>query len=315
LEIAVPERIAPAETAQLTATFVNADGSREDAGARVRWSTDAPLALTVSQTGLIKGEQPGGGLVMAEYQSLSARVPILVLPSGTFKLSGVVTSSGLGVSGVTVTVDSGGAEGTTTTTHTDGRYALYGVTGLVRVRLTKSGYEAGTEAIEVTDHRTLDVALRPDRSTTNGTWTLTLSAGPCESGEGTLPPAARIRTYTAVIVETDGPASSFSGILSDAPFFFDGAGNRIWGSRNAQDRVWIVFQPDYYFIPVAAYGILERLTSDSALAIVGQLQTELRRDVIDGQFAGYFRLILDPPDGLVDASCYSRSHRLTMRRK
>jgi hypothetical protein len=113
LEVAAPLRIAPGESAQATATFVKADGSRESAIGRVSWSSDVLSTLSVNQAGVVRGETPGEATIHAMYQSLKAQTQMLVLPSGTFKLGGVVTDGGLGIEDAVVTVVSGAGEGLT----------------------------------------------------------------------------------------------------------------------------------------------------------------------------------------------------------
>ena len=162
LDISAPPRIAPGESVQLTATLVKSDGSRENGGDRVRWLSDVSSTLAVTQAGLARGLAPGEATVRAEFDRFSGQVRVFVLQPGTFKLGGVISGSGLGIGDVTVTVLSGVGEGLTAKTTPDGQYALYGVSGRVRVRLRRHGFSDRFQEIDVSDHHRFDVQLEPD---------------------------------------------------------------------------------------------------------------------------------------------------------
>jgi len=319
LDVAAPPRIVPGESVQLTATLVKPDGSRENASDRVVWFSDSAQTLAVSQTGLARADVPGEAMVSASFQSFRVQARILVLPPGTFKLSGVVTGLGLGVGDVAVAVLSGTGEGLTVNTRSDGQYALFGVAGRVRIGISRHGYSNRVEEIDVTDHHTFSVQLEPDLSTTTGSWTLTLTAGPCDSGDRTLPAEARSRSYRAQVVEEPGAHGFSHGYLFritllDADFIIvNDVGNRIWGFRDQRDQVSIIFAPDNYGPYV--YEIFERVGPDSALAIFGGLFTRKTASAIEGGFAGSFLLIRDPPNGPIEARCDSKAHFFRMRRQ
>src|SRR5262245_61331576 len=90
LTIDGPNQIAPGETARFTATAVYSDGSRVDVTSSSTWSTTFPagvlrLVLPGQYVGLIAGETQ----INARYLTQTSRLQsVLVLPSGTFKLSG-----------------------------------------------------------------------------------------------------------------------------------------------------------------------------------------------------------------------------------
>jgi len=312
LEIGAPSRIAPGESVQLTATFVKSDGSREDAGDRVGWLVDLPV-LIVGHGGLARGVLPGEAVVTVVFESLAAAVRVPVLPPGTFNLSGVVTQGGFGIGNVTLTILSGGD--LTAPTQPDGRYAIHGVAGTVHVRARKSGYMDRTATVVVGDDVSLDFELEPDLSTTSGVYTLTVTAGSCDSGVWTLPAVARSRTYIAHVVEEPDPWGWMQATLGEADFVTVGInGNRLEGFRDRQD-VRISFpqvESDYGF---SEYALLERLGPDTALAIVGQVDTTRTPSTIEGRLRGSLLLIRNPPHGRVEARCDSSSHDFEMRRR
>jgi len=313
LEIGAPSRIAPGESVQLTATFVKSDGSREDAGDRVGWLVNLPV-LIVGHGGLARGVLPGEAVVTAVFESLAAATRVLVLPPGTFNLSGVVTEGGFGIGNVTLTILSGGD--VTAQTQPDGRYAIHGVTGTVHARARKSGYMDRTATVVVGDHVSLDFELEPDLSTTSGVYTLTVTAGSCDSGVWTLPAVARSRTYIAHVVEEPDPRGWMRATLGEADFVTVGNnGNRVEGLRDRQDQVRISFpevESDYGF---SEYALLERLGPDIALAIVGQVDATRTPWTLEGRLLGSLLLIRNPPHGRVEARCDSSSHDFEMRRR
>ena len=320
LEIDAPPRIAPGESVQLTATIVRSDGSRESASDRVGWLVDAP-ALTVGRTGLAQGVAPGEVRVSVVFERFTATAVVLVLPGGTFKLSGTIADGGFGVGNVTVIAAPRSGATLTTKTTPDGQYAIYGVAGRVDVQLRKDGYFSRTETLDVGDHAALNVDLDPDTSTTSGTWTLTLTAGPCDAG-ATLPAEARQRVYTARIVEEWGPRAYMDARLSGADFVMmvDGSGGNHFTGFRDHDRDTLrinLYRHEPYEEDEAPsyYGLFERLRADLGLAITGQLDTTRTQSAIEGRFSGSFVLIRNPPDGPVEARCDSSAHDFDMRRQ
>jgi hypothetical protein len=122
---------------------------------------------------------------------------VLVLESGTFKLSGVVSESDGGpLEGVTVEVLSGTGSGLHATTDGQGRYALYGVAGLVRLHASADGFTPQDHDVVVTGNDATDgfALTTVERSADiSGVWTMTVEPSPgCRAG---LPAIAHGRTY------------------------------------------------------------------------------------------------------------------------
>ena len=183
IELVGPANIATGESVQLTASVTRSDASVLDVTGQAQWSVSGTKILEVSATGLAKGIGAGEAFINARYQSRSASKSVLVLPAGTYRLKGRVTDDGVGLDGVTMTVIGGTGEGLVTVTGFDGSYVLYGVGGHVRLQAKRAGYSNAIRELDVTDHRTFDVEMTPDRPRTNlkGTYTLTLTAV-CQSG-------------------------------------------------------------------------------------------------------------------------------------
>jgi hypothetical protein len=148
-----------------------------------------------------RGETP----VSALYGGKSGSIQVLVLETGSFKLSGVVSESGGGsLDGVTVAVLSGTGQDLQATTGGHGHYALYGVAGPVRLRAAADGFAPQVHDVVVVGNDATDtfaltrLAAPADVS---GVWTMTVSPSPsCRAG---LPVIARGRTYQVQFTQQD----------------------------------------------------------------------------------------------------------------
>ena len=146
LEVAGPASVPPGETAQYTATASFADGSTRDVTAQSTWRiqpsccpTPSSMVLSIFPAGLATGHDRGEAAVFASFGGPSSGKTVLVLPAGTFMLSGGVFDQGEPAPGVRIAVVAGPAAGLETVTDSGG-YRLYGVSGEVDVRATKPGY-------------------------------------------------------------------------------------------------------------------------------------------------------------------------------
>ena len=214
LEIAGPSSVPLGQTAQFTATAIYSDFKREDVTSRASWQTGQATVLAITPSGLATGRDRGETSVTVSFGGrISSKVSIFVLPSGTYRLSGIVRDAGVEVTEATVTVMSGAGQGLST--KTAGTYKLYGVAGNTEIRVTKDGYNDAIQTIDVTSHRTLDfnLTLTNPRDVVAGTHTLTVTAAPeCASK---LPPETLTRSYQAVITQ-NGPTVAV--VLEGAAF-------------------------------------------------------------------------------------------------
>ncbi len=212
-----------------------------------------------------------------------------MLPKSTFRLAGTIKDSGFGIANVTVTVISGVGEGLTAISVGDGSYALYGVSGPVRIHVKKDGYLNRLEQIDVTAHRTYDFTMVTERPRTDyrGTYTLTISAAsPCGSTSGTFPEEAKRRVYTAN-VEQDGGRLTVT--LSDADFIVtNGEGNGFSGFTDPTGTMTFPIGEFWFFgdepIPIG-FDIVERL-SGGALMVAGTVTASGSPQRIAGTLAG-----------------------------
>jgi hypothetical protein len=215
LEIRGPGTVPPGESAQYSAIENKSDGSTRDVTTEAVWTSVGPPNLTISPTGVVTGHQRGEAGTQAAASGLRAHKQLLILPAGTYRLSGSVRDGFVPVTFARVEVTAGTGQGLAMPTN-GGQYYLYGVAGDIAVRLIAEGYQEQVQRLNVADHQTLDfvaVPLRP-RADVSGTYTLKVTAAAeCSSA---LPAEARSRTYTAVISQ-DGPQLTVT--LEGSTFF------------------------------------------------------------------------------------------------
>jgi hypothetical protein len=323
LELDAPSRIAPGESVRLTATIVRSDDSREDVTAQAQWSVSNGDVVGISSAGVATARAIGEAIIRVSAQGRTASRLTFVLPPGTFRLDGRVVESGLaaGIPGVTVTVISGVGEGLTALTTSDGRFKLFGVSGRVRLHAKKEGYVNRIEELDMPDHRVVsfEMLLEQPRPNLTGTYTLTLDAGACSSASGSLPDAARRRSYTASLRQV---GNKLSVTLSDADFIVaDGHGNGFEGSVGASPAVSFSIGQGYYYYsywyPSSKFDVVERFDADSALAVAGTVSARETPSGISGTLSGTLQLTrgTSPPFTSFSASCFSTAHGFDMRRQ
>ena len=204
LRIDGPTSVAPGESPQYTAIAEYSDGSSKDVTATALWFPAARTGLPICFTdpGVAAPAQRGEVTIVANLSGRLARLTVLVLERGTFKVTGLVSEAGVGaLSGATVEVLSGIGQGIHATSDRNG-YALYGVAGPVRLRASADGFTAQTHEVVVTGNDAADsfaLTLIDTPSDVSGAWTMTVSPSPgCPAG---LPDIARGRTYQVKLIQ------------------------------------------------------------------------------------------------------------------
>lgn len=313
LELQSPGEIPPGESVQLTANAVKADGSVENVSSQAVWTPQTSDILQISPSGLATGKTRGEAFATARYAGLSASARILVLPPGTFRLSGIIKEGDVGVPGVAVTVISGVGEGLTGMSDGGGVYVLYGVSGTVRIRITREAYLEAIHEVSATAHRTADFDIVPARPRTDyrGAYRLTITAAPtCRS----LPELAKLRHYTADVAQ-DG--SRLTVTLKDGDFIVvNGRGNGFTGNVDINDTIRFTIGDvfpyyDYYFATL--FDIAERVDAET-VKTAGVVSSQGSPTLISGKLNGSIVVSSStiPP---FQSSCGSPSHGFAMVRR
>ena len=203
LRIDGPTSVAPGESPKYTAIAEYSDGSLKDVTDTAQWSPSAAsFPIHFIGPGIAAPAQRGEALVVANAGAIG-RLTVLVLEPGTFKLSGPVSEAGVGaLYGATVEVLSGIGQGLQATSDSHG-YALFGVSGPVRLRASADGFAPLVHDVVVTGNdatQAFDLTPVDASAHISGIWTMTVSPAPgCRPG---LPDIARGRTYQVQLIQS-----------------------------------------------------------------------------------------------------------------
>lgn len=276
LRITGPSELAPQARGQFTATGTFADGSTRDLTSVASWSSFQTGVAVHVGGGQFEARSVGDVTVSANTMGRSATMPVIVVPQGTFKLSGTVRDASGLVENVLVEVISGtGAGSSARTADFIGRYALFGVAGPIQLRASADGYTTQEFSLTVASHQVHNFEVVTASTTIQiaGDWTLIVSTSSACSQ--TWPAQARRREVNATVrqqgtrLDVRFPSHVFSAV--DNP-------GRMAGSSFSMS----LYYDDYYL----DYGLLERI-GDREFAGVNGLFTGSGTDsLITGQFAG-----------------------------
>jgi len=322
IEVSAPFEIATGDSVQLTATAVKSDGSTENVSNRTAWTSSNTRVVEVSAAGVARAVANGEAAIIGRFEGWSASSQTLVVPHGTYRLTGRVSVSGVPISDVLLTVVSGIGADLTVISGSDGGYALYGVSGPIRIQAKKEGFVNRTGSLEVSRHAVFDLDLEfegrpPDLA---GTYTLTVDAAPC-LGRQTLPAGATSRSYTARLTQQ---GVRLDVTLSDADFIISGArGNRFAGFVEPSGAVTFdivgdldVTNDPYYFF--GEHDLSEHFGDNEALLVSGRVNAKATGAAISGRLNGTISVApgTKPPfEADYAATCRSDAHPFELRRR
>jgi carboxypeptidase family protein len=274
-----PTQIAPGQTARFTATAVYSDNSTVDVTSSTSWSAFPGGVTRLVGPGQYEGLTAGETRVSASYARQFARSQtLLVLPAGTFKLSGTVRDASGPIEGVLVEARFGGASKTLTTSF-DGQYAFYGVAGAVELIASARGYDPQDVTFTVGENTVHDVGLTTTATPLDlaGTWMFSVSASsPCSDA---WPEAIR-HLDEAVAITQQGTRLTFRFTAPTVQQSFVGSSGRIAGTEFS-----LAINFDDYYLD---YGLLERLTPTDWVGVVGTGEGSGDQSTIRGTFKGRF---------------------------
>jgi hypothetical protein len=311
LKILVPSTIAPAHTAQLSAAVTYSDGTSQDVTATVQWRSSDTSILTISAAGLASGVQAGESNVTATLNpGVAATQTILVLPAGTFRLSGEIIGLGASVDGVLVQVTAGVGAGLSSST-VGGAYRLYGVAGDIQVTVTKSLWVPITQTVTVNSNTVLNFDLASVNPPPNlaGTYTLRITADPgcATTGDGALPAVGQQREYLAMIQEP-GRITAISVALSGA-HFLQSSKNSFDGWLTPNGASFDVNDPMYYY---SGYRDVAELLSDGSVYLFsGGIDVMLSANDLVGTLNGTISVASDSSLSHTIGHCTSTHHVVT----
>jgi Carboxypeptidase regulatory-like domain len=256
-------------------------------------------------------------VLTAATDTRSSTRDLMVLPDGTFRLTGRVTDAadGAPVSGARIDVIASPPSELSTVTDPGGRYSLYGVVGDIQLRVTKDGYPTRSERVVVTDHQQLDLSLTapspfPD---VTGTYTLTVSAA--DECQASLPVEARSRTYQAALEQRKNLLTIY---LNGAVLLTQ------WGELGPRPVILAPVERGainldlngcYYYYTCGG-TVFEQLAPDRYYRVTGTASLAISPTSLEGNLDGAVHILsgADPLHLTPMASCGSTRHRIRFSR-
>jgi hypothetical protein len=326
LEIVGPTSVAPGDTRQFTALLHAPDSLARNVTTDVAWQSRADQIFSVSSTGEVAGIRSGDGSLTAFYRpdsSITASREVIVVPTGTYRLAGLVTeadSPNVPIPDAQLDLVAGSGAGLSTTTGTDGRYRLHGVAGDAQIRISKKGYDLSIDRITIQDHamENFQLTLSRGRMEVGGEYQLTIAAA--DSCGPELPDEARRRVYTAVVVQQ---GRQLEVALGGATFATSkaGKGNRFLGTAEADHVKFTLYQEPFYSyypsVPRHYPDVVEQLTS-GFLTIAGTAVLKRSSRGLSGPLGGTLEFSQHDPrlgsSPFTARWCGSESHHLVLTR-
>jgi hypothetical protein len=320
ISISGPGSIPPGGTGQFTATALMSNGTTQDVTSAAVWESHHPSVLSVER-GVATAHARGEADIAARWnQGFGFIGQILVLPDGTYRVSGRVLDAGYGLADAKVEVVSGPGAGLAAITESCigcGGYALYGVSGNSTIRVTKDGYETRNATLNIGRNERLDFDLIPVTAPPDPSGAYRLIITAADECRSALPPELQERAYDAVVTR-DGRRLK---VTLDAPTLEDdGAGNGK-GLLGAVEANRVIFS-----LPKAAYSpwdlyfyygaIMERVVPAPAkLSISGAVTAIHSPGSISGTLNGTMVTGYIVGESIVPlASCRSANHRFVFQR-
>ena len=317
IRIEGPLGLTPGGTAQYTVTGQLSNGSTRDVTGTSTWRSSDSYVLSIASGGGAVAAKPGQVVLAAENSGRRAGIDVLVLPPGTFRLTGTVSEAGTPIADAAVDLLEGSRAVKSTRSDDTGMYRLFGVAGNIEVRASKAGYITQVNRLTVSGHSALDFGLAPDKAAgvdVMYTLTLTASAGCPASGYRSLPLEVRTRKYTARVREIGG---RLEVELSDAALLRGSFAGQVQGSRVTFDLRGIENPPFYYYFPELerTTDVLEQVSPTQIFEAVGQVDATVSQKSISGALKGLLALVSGPPTyRQLDAFCNS-NHTFVMVRR
>ena len=309
LDIVGPATLPPGASAQFSISATWSDGvPREVRG--VNWTSSSPDVVFIDSSGKATAHKGGRAYISATAGGRSAlAVRLLVLPHGTFWVSGDVNDGAYAVEAAFVEAVSG-ADTVTAVTGYDGQFHLFGVRPDAVLRVSKEGYATFEQNLQLTTDRTIRIhlALARDRLHIAGDYTLTITADAC-TDPAPLAQHLRRRTYRARVIQTEERvAVTVTG--GDFVSYERYVANQIAGFVFPTTATFVLWPGDWMDPP----GLAERFGDGTMLVFDGRAIVRATASGLSGTFDGTF--IHQEPGGMtrIIGSCKSASHTFTLTR-
>jgi len=287
-----PVVIAVGSQATFKMTAVRSTGSAEDDTARATWDVTPSSIGRVDRPGVVTGLAEGLATVTATVDNTVSTLPLRVLVSGDFHVSGTVRDpSGTPIPGALVATT--GAPFAQATTDATGAFTLANVYGFTTLRASVLGFtndrqvnvNANTSGVDFT------VPIPPGFVNITGNWTTTWT--PPSACASLLPAAAQARTYTVAIKQS---ASSLTFIFSAPTLPFSPPFTGVVNASGLSLPLLANYYYYYYYGPFAS-TLFDRFAPGQWLNVKGQIQIPvLGLTTMTGTLAGEFDYYTGDPN-------------------
>lgn len=322
VRISGPASVAPGSTAEYAAIAQYSDGSTKDVTAEASWTPNnkAQFPIYFTTAGIAEAVTYGEQEIGAQYYSTltlsgsagwtSARLTVLAVGPGTYKFGGTVLNSRGGViGGAVIEVLSGTGKGLKATTDSEGRYALFGVAGAIRVRTTAEGFAEDVQDLNVIQNEVAPLSLTPlaDPVDVSGNWTLTVTpASGCRAG---LPDVAKNRTYEMTLSQQ---GMNLQWTLMSETLEHGRARSWTFGNAVIGSRVRFLFVGDTDEGEFVSPSIIDLLSPTEWFGFSGFVEATVSHSEIRGTLNGSLVYWTQPPSA--GWHCTRTDHVVTLRR-
>ena len=288
VEINGPSTIAPGQTAYYSVIETLTNGTTR-ALPTAQWSSSNTSLVQITSGGAATAQPRNGEAVLTVRTTRQASKEIIVLPNGTFRLVGTISDAGpanLPIPGAQVEV----VGGPSVTTASSGTYRLIGVPPDAEIRISREGYTAHQERVQLTGHATRNFRLTVDDTGRNysGPYTLVVRANPTCPGynNNALRPDLRTRTYDAQISQR---GSDLEVQLTEPRFQITsrGRGDRFVGSVTPTGASFRLDFSYYYYYGPSMANLTEVISDGSLLWIYGNAPLTGSPSGLNGTFNGW----------------------------
>jgi len=203
LELTGQTTLAPGATAEFTLIAVFADGTRTDVTSKAIWSIGNLNFVASQGQGRFRAVALGEASVSVRYATRSVTREIVVVPDGTFRVTGrVIADDGVTpVANAHIQVRDLGESGLATDADRNGNYRLYGVRPESDFVVTRQGFAETVQPVRIDKHAAINISmvLTAPRLNVAGDYTVSFDWSSCT-------PAYRAdlrqRVYSAVVTQT-----------------------------------------------------------------------------------------------------------------
>ena len=289
LELSGPTTFAPGQTVAYTLTAVGTNGTRENVTATAQWAANNANIVTTQGQGRYGGNGVGEAQITARHGALNASKEVVVVPTGTFRVTGrVVEFDGIfPVAGARVEARNSSGTGPTTESDGSGFFKLFGVTADAEIVVTRPGYDESRRQVTLDNHSTVnfELILSGPRPELAGTYSVTLDLTACR--DGFRVEYAR-RVYTAVLRQS---GTSIEVRFTEPAFAINSInrGNlmqgRLQGGSLFLEALTSYYY--YYFGPTNYPFMVETLPDDSRLVVSGSATLVESGGSYTGQMNGW----------------------------